>query len=130
MALSDVIFKRQNGLGKLPTGLDYVSAMLFYSDTLPAGFTATDRVKKIFSIDDAESLGITNDHAGETKAPGGNVLITTPGAAGIVNTIKIGDAVLGSYTVVTSDTNDLVAAGLRAARWRARRARWPPPCAG
>ena len=59
MALPDIIINKANGgLGRPLAGRDYVSAFTFYSATLPAGFGASDRIKKVFSIEEAESLGI------------------------------------------------------------------------
>jgi len=88
---------------------------MFYTDTLPDGFTLTDNIKPLLSIQDAEDLGILDDHSDETVATGGNALITTPGAADDVNSIYIDGVLLGSYTVITADDADAVAVGLRAA---------------
>lgn len=47
-----------SGLGRRPPNQDKISGILFFS-TLPAGFSTTDRVKKVFSLEEAEALGIT-----------------------------------------------------------------------
>lgn len=47
-----------SGLGRRPPNEDKISGILFFS-TLPAGFSTTDRVKKVFSLEEAEALGIT-----------------------------------------------------------------------
>jgi len=112
MALNNVTFNRTNGIGALAAGSDHVSGLLFYSDSLPAGFSAEDRVKKIFNLQGAIDLGITKDYADETAATDAEVLITDPGTAGDVNTIKIDSVLLGSYTTVTSDDAADLASGL------------------
>jgi hypothetical protein len=108
------------GLGRKLATNDHISGIVFYHDTLPSGFGASDRVKRVKSIEEAEALGIVDTRTDETKATGGQVTITAPGAAGDINTISItpagGSAIaLGSYTVVSGDAVNDVAAGLRAA---------------
>lgn len=115
MGQPKITFIRKDGLVRRDSSLDHISGLLFYSDSLPSGFSSSDRVKKIFSVEQAETLGITDDHSDETVATGGNVEVTTAGGTGDVNTIKIDGVVLGSYTVAASDTPTLVAVGLRAA---------------
>lgn len=106
---NDVVFiKGQGGLGRPLAGEDHISGLLFYSDaTLPTGFTSNDRIKQVFSVADAEALGITDAHLGETAATG-TVTITGVGANGDtlkieVNTID-GAVDLGTYTKVNTDT--------------------------
>ena len=48
----------QGGLGRPRAGEDHFSAMLFFNNTLPSGFGATDRIKKFFSLKQAEDAGI------------------------------------------------------------------------
>ena len=108
------------GLGRALSTNDHVSGIVFYHDTLPSGFGASDRIKRVKSIEEAETLGIVNTRTDETKATGGQATITAPGAAGDINTITItpagGSAItLGSYTVVSGDAAADVATGLRAA---------------
>jgi hypothetical protein len=107
---NDVIFnKGQGGLGRPLAGTDYVSGLLFYSDaTLPSGFSSSDRVKIIYSVEDAENLGILDTHLGETKATG---TITVTGAGAQNDTIKV-DVVtdletvtLGTATVPATPTS-------------------------
>lgn len=113
MSLSNVKFVRKDGLNRLGAGSDYISGLLFYSNTLPAGFDTGDRVKKLFGVVDAENLGILDDHADETVAStGGTVTSTTAGSAGDVNSILINGASIGDYTVQSGDGNVEVAAGL------------------
>ena len=71
MALNNISFvKGKSGLGRPLAGKDYISGLLFYTNTLPSGFTATNRIKQIFSVADAVALGIGNTYADETQASG------------------------------------------------------------
>jgi len=113
---NDVIFiKGQGGLGRPLPGTDYVSALLFYTAALPSGFTTTDRIKTVFSIEDAENLGITDTHIGETKATG-TTTITGVGTAGdTVNinvTTDLGVINLGTAIVPSTPTVTTVAAAV------------------
>ena len=101
MALSDIIFEKQKGGLKvaLPNE-DHISGMLFFHDTLPSGFSDTERIKQIVDITAAEQLGIVADKSDETKATGGNIAITAEGAEDDVVNIKMDGIVIGSYTVV------------------------------
>ena len=50
--------------GNVPRSLageDHVSGLVFYSATLPSGFSANDRIKAISKIETAEEFGITDD---------------------------------------------------------------------
>jgi hypothetical protein len=116
MGLNNVVFNRsEGGLGRPLPNSDHISGMLFYYNTYPSGFDVNNKIKKIFSLKDAEAKGIVDTHTDETKATGGNFEVTTAGAAADVNKITLDGALLGSYTVITSDTPTLVAVGLRAA---------------
>lgn len=112
--LNDVTFiKGQGGLGRPAAGKDYVSGMVFYTATLPSGFTSSARVKKILSVQDAASAGIDNTLADETRATG-TYLVTAAGATG--DTIELtvqefsqsgnltGLVSLGVYTRLSTDT--------------------------
>jgi len=116
--LADVRFNRnQSGTGRPLPNYDHVSGFLFYTADLelPTGFTTTDRIKTLYSIGDAENLGIINTFAGEVKPTGGNFLITATGTAGDICSVIMDGAILGSYTMAVADTVDLIAAGLRTA---------------
>jgi len=113
MALPNITFiQSTSGLGRPLTGTDYISGYIhYYTGTLPSGFSSTDRIKKIFSIDDAENLGITNTGLGATASTA-TFAVSNKGAVGdtmklTCNTIegaKIGTPVtLASYTQVTAD---------------------------
>lgn len=111
MALPNINFiQSPNGLGRPLTGTDYVSGYIHYyasGATLPSGFSTSERIKKIFSVADAENLGITDTHLAETAAVA-KFAVTTAGAAG--DTVKItytgiegAETVLDTYTLVTAD---------------------------
>lgn len=105
----------QGGLGRPFPGSDHISAMLFYYDTLPAGFASDDRIKKIFSTEEAENLGIVDTHSDETLGTGGNVEITQVGATDDIESIFVEGALLGTYTIILADDADDEATGLRVA---------------
>ncbi len=119
MGLNNVTFTRgQGGLGRPLTGEDHLSGMLFYNNTLPSGFSSTDRIKKVFSISDAEALGIEADYSDETAATG-TYLVTAIGANGDTLNIAVaeprGSVDLGTYTKTSSETTTaLVAAAIAA----------------
>ena len=59
----DITFNRQGGgLGRPLPGQDHYSGFIVYEDSLPTGF-GTDKIKQVFSIDEAEALGVTSDDA-------------------------------------------------------------------
>jgi len=60
--LPSITFNRgQGGLGRPLPGNDHISGLIFYflDANLPSGFAADDRIKKVFSLEEAEALGIT-----------------------------------------------------------------------
>ncbi len=66
MALNDVTFIRgEGGLGRPLPGEDHVSGLVQYiaNANLPAGFSTSDRIKTVFSIAEAEALGIIEGSA-------------------------------------------------------------------
>ena len=100
MNLPSIQFNRGvNGWGYPLPGSDFISGFAFYDDILPGSFTSNSRVKKFFSITDAENAGIVSTHADETPATGGNVAITVKGAAGDVDSIFFDGVLLGQVTV-------------------------------
>lgn len=69
MALNNIVFvKGSGGLGRSLPGTDYISGLIFYDNTLPSGFSTNDRIKLIYSVEDAKAIGITNTYSDETKA--------------------------------------------------------------
>lgn len=122
MALNDITFiKGQGGLGRPLPGEDFISGLLFYSATLPSGFTSANRIKQVFSLADAENLGIVGTYTDETKATGVvtitavgadgdtiSVSVTEPAPGGLTNVVS-----LGSFTKTSTETTvTLLAAAL------------------
>jgi len=111
MALPNITFnKSTSGLGRALPGTDYVSGMIHYyasGATLPSGFASNDRIKKIFSVADAENLGITSGNLGETKAVAKIVVGGTPAVNDMVAITYTGidgvDTVLSTYTLTSAD---------------------------
>ena len=116
--LNNIKFNRgTSGLGQPLTGQDHISGMVFYSSSYPAGFSSGNQIRKIFSLPEAEALGIDTDYSDEVKATGGNVLIATKGAAGDIESIFLDGVLLGSITVPSTPYADVTAeaVALRAA---------------
>jgi len=125
MALNDVIFvKGQGGLGRPLEGEDYISGLVYYTATLPSGFTSTSRIKSIGSTQDAINAGIKNDYSDATAAAG-TYTVTAVGATGDVIEIKVADlstsgvaqsTTLCTYTRTAGDTTvTLLAASIATA---------------
>lgn len=49
---------QQGGVGRRAPSNDKIAGLLWYSNTLPAGFSTTARAKKVFTLQEAEALGI------------------------------------------------------------------------
>lgn len=92
--LNNITFiKGRGGLGRSLPGEDYISGMIFYDNTLPSGFSPNDRIKQIFSVEDAENLGISGKYSDETKATV-TITITATGSTGdqlVITTKEGGD---------------------------------------
>lgn len=125
MALPNINFvKSTSGLGRALPGTDYISGYLHYyasGATLPTGFTSSDRIKKIFSVADAESLGITDEHLGETKAVAKVVIGGTPAVGDTLKVTYTGieglETVLPTYALVSGEeTTTTTAAAAYAAQ--------------
>jgi Protein of unknown function (DUF2586) len=107
MALPNVTFYRNStGLGQTLPGKDYISGFVFYSNYYPSGFNVNNKIKKIFSLSDAENLGIDTDYSDEVKATGGNVAITVKGAAGDIDSVFFAGVLLGQVTVPATPYSD------------------------
>lgn len=110
--LPEVIIKKgEGGLGRPLEGEDYISALCFFSSTLPSGFTTNDRIKWLYSLQDAEKLGIKGDYSSETKATG-KIQVTAVGTVGDKIDVKINGVSLGVYTTITGDTVNTIAAAI------------------
>ena len=69
MALNNITFvKGAGGLGRALPSKDNYSGLILYVATLPSGFTSSDRIKQVFSVEDAETLGILDDYSDEPKS--------------------------------------------------------------
>jgi hypothetical protein len=121
MALPSITFNiGTSGLGQPADGNDHLSGMLFYGATLPSGFSSGDRIKKVFSLQEAIDLGIDNDYSDATAASGGGFTVTAVGADGNTIAVKVAEVyetvTIATYTKVAADTTvTLVAAGIVAA---------------
>lgn len=113
---NDITFTRTGGgLDRPLSGGDHISAMVFYTaGSLPSGFSSSDRIKKIFSVQEAEDLGILDTHADETKATGGQVTLTGTWIAGEIIRIEMDGGSLGQFVLTTTTISSAVA-GLVAA---------------
>lgn len=118
---NDVTFiKTSGGLGRPLPGEDFISGYLHYTASVPSGFTSSDRIKQVFSVTDAETLGITDTHLGETAAVAKSTIGGTPA---VNDTIVItytgidGAETVLSYTLLTADavSTTTAAAALAAA---------------
>jgi len=109
MALNGItINKGQGGLGRPLEGTDYVSSLLFYSGaTLPTGFDSSNRTKIVYSVEQAESLGITNTHLGETAAVAKIVIGGIPAVGDTLAVTYTGingvDTVLSTYALISGE---------------------------
>lgn len=82
MAQPSIIFQEgQGGLGRPLPNNDHISGLLFYTNTLPSGYSSSARVKTLYSADDAIALGILKDYSDATAATG-SVLVTAIGTDG------------------------------------------------
>lgn len=122
MGLNDITFvKGQGGLGRPLQGEDFISSFLFYSNSLPSGFTTATRTQQVFSLADAENRGIVNTNIDETKATG-QITITAFGANGDSISASVAEpmvggginsVLLGSFTKTATETTvTLLAAAL------------------
>lgn len=110
--------KGQGGLGAALPGTDHISGLLFYTGvTLPAGFSSNDRIKKIYSVEDAEDLGITNTGLGATQATA-TYTVSNKGAVGDSVKVTVTSAsgstlTLCDYKQVTADISSTTTAADR-----------------
>lgn len=119
MALNDVTIEYgQGGLGRALPGEDFISGMMFFTNTLPSGFSSLARIKQVLSIAQAEALGIVADYSDATAATF-TYLITTKGNTGdtikAVYTSIAGDIELGTYTATSAAST----IALQGAAWAA-----------
>ena len=117
----DITFIKGQGASKrVAAGEDYISGLVLYSATLPSGFTTTANIKQIFSVVQAESLGILADYSDETKATA-SLLVTAAGATGDTIALTVTEpfnsvVTLATYTRVAGDTTvNILATNIAAA---------------
>jgi hypothetical protein len=78
MALPNVNVVRSQGAVVRPSlSEDTTSGMIFYSNTYPSGFSASNQVKVVTSSDQAYSLGIVDDFSDEIQATASIVVTAT-----------------------------------------------------
>jgi len=125
MAVNEVnIIRAAGGLGTPLQGQDYISSYIHYTTVLPSGFGSSDRIKTVFSLSEAEDLGITDTSIGETKSTG-TYTFTNKGVVGDevlltvadINSTIEGESVLtlASYTTVAADVATLITAAAKLA---------------
>ena len=106
---SDITFEKgQGSSGRVAAGSDYISGLVFFSSTLPSGFTTTANIKPFYSLVDAENAGISADYSDETKAAG-IYLVNAVGTNGDTLNLKVNEPLgavidLGTYTKATADS--------------------------
>lgn len=89
MSLNNISFvKGEGGLGRPLPGKDYISGLCFFTANLPAGFDANNRVKVVYSLQQAENLGVLGDYSDETKATAG-ITVSAAGTVGDVSVINV-----------------------------------------
>lgn len=115
MALNNVLFNLgQGGLGRPLPGQDYISGLIYYTASLPSGFSTSNRIKQFFSVADAVTNGIKNDYSDETKAAA-TYTSTAIGANGDTVSLFVAEPFgkvvsLGTYTKVAGDTTTTLVA--------------------
>jgi hypothetical protein len=124
--MGQIEFKRGKQSQKVPSVNFKVAGLCFDMDTTDMTthlleFTSTDRVRALYSLEDAKALGINNKHADETVATGGKITIgETVGAIGdtykaYIKPVGVEKKILlGSYTVTKAD-RQTIANGLGSA---------------
>lgn len=109
MGLNNVVFNLgQGGLGRPLTGQDFISGLIFYTASLPSGFSSSNRIKQFFSITDAEAAGILDTYPDETPATA-TYLVTAAGATGDTINFSVNEPLgivvnLGTYTKAASES--------------------------
>lgn len=128
MSLPTITFQEgQGGLGRALPNNDHISALLFYTGTLPSGFATTSvatRCKALYSVTDAINAGILNDYSDATSAVG-IYTFTNVGATSDIIELKVADisattgaaqtTSLGAYTRLITDTTVTILAASYAA---------------
>ncbi len=106
------------GLGQPADGNDHLSGIIFCGSTLPSGFGSSDRIKKVFSLQQAEDLGIDDSYSDATAATGAGFTVTGVGVDGDIVVVKVAEVystvTIGTYIKASTDTTvTLVAVGIK-----------------
>jgi DNA-binding transcriptional regulator of glucitol operon len=121
MALPTISFNiGTSGLGQPADGNDHISGMLLCGSSYPSGFSSGSPIQVVYSLQEAEDLGIDADYSDGTAATGGGFTVTGIGADGNTIEVKVAEVYetisLGTYTKVAADsTVTLVGEGIEAA---------------
>lgn len=110
MANDVIISKGEGGLGRQATGKDHISGLAIYSDSTPSGFTSV-KVHNIFSLEQAEALGVTDQSTDATAATATSQQ-TLVGADGDKITVTVAGLEIGVATVPAAPTVDLQATAI------------------
>jgi hypothetical protein len=115
MGLSKVTINvGSGGIGRRALNEDKISGIVFYNDTLPSGFGASDREKKVFSLAEAEALGIAEgsvNHAVEWYHISEYFRLNPEGELWIGIYAVPGTGLIGDYTYTEVDTLQRAASG-------------------
>jgi len=113
MANDVIIVKGAGGLGRQPTSQDHIAGLALYSDAVPTGYAST-KVHNIFSIEQAEALGVTDNSLDATAATG-TTQQTLIGAEGDKITVTVDGLLIGTATVPGTPTVDSQAVAIATA---------------
>lgn len=119
MANSLVFTKGEGGTQTPLQNSDHISGIIFYSATLPSGFSSGAREKIVYSVSDAEALGILDDSSDATAATA-TYAVSAAGAAGdgvkitcatidstnpLAAISSLGTVTLCNYTMLSGDVS-------------------------
>lgn len=102
----------QGGLNTPLPGTDYISGIVFKAATVPSGFTWSTPLE-VFSIQNAQTLGIFGDFSDETPATS-KITVSATGSAGNTVTLSVVEpsingtfntVPIGTYTLQSADIN-------------------------
>src|ERR1700751_237523 len=102
MALPDVkVLAGKGSANQSAPGQDYYSGLIYYTNTLPSGFTSSSRIKQLFSVADAITAGIKNDYSDETQATF-HLPISAIGSTGNVIVVNYANPITGLTDVLAT----------------------------
>lgn len=107
---------QNGGIGGVVSSPDFISGLIYDTSLLPTGFDSNNRIKAVYSVKDAEALGIYPFSINETKATLGAITFTGVTAGDTISlyvTPSYGQKTLiGQYQVKTADTTGTTALNL------------------